>query len=137
MTYPQIGVPDAHHPISHHNNDPEKMAKVAKINAYHIKMFAYLLDRLRSTQDGDGTLLDHTTMMFGAGIADSNAHSPLNIPIVLAGGGAGTVKSGRHIKFKDVPLANLHLTLLANFGVQRQTIGDSTGLIDPSVLANA
>src|SRR5438445_4123067 len=103
---------DAGHPMSHHQNEPEKVAKVAKINAYHVKLFAYLLDRLRSTPDGDGSLLDHMTMMYGAGIADSNAHSPLNIPLVLAGGGAGHLKGGRHIRYKDMPLANLHLTLL-------------------------
>jgi hypothetical protein len=137
MTYPQIGVPDAHHPISHHAHEPEKIAKVAKINAYHVKMFAYLLEKLRSTPDGDGMLLDHVTMMYGAGISDSNDHSPLNIPIVLAGGGAGTLKGGRHIRFKDVPLANLHLTLLAQFGVHQDSIGDSTGMIDPRVLSNS
>ena len=137
MTYPQIGVNDAHHPISHHAKEPEKIAKVAKINAYHVTMFAYLLEKLRSTADGDGTLLDHVTMMYGAGIADSNEHSPLNIPIVLAGGGAGNLKGGRHIRFKDVPLANLHLTLLAQFGVKQDNLGDSTGLIDPQVLKNA
>lgn len=135
MTFPQIGVPDAHHPISHHARNPELMAKVAKINAYHVKMFAYLLERLRATPDGDGTLLDHMTMMYGAGIADSNDHSPLNIPVILAGGGAGALKGGRNIRFKDVPLANLHLTLLEQFGVHQDKIGDSTGAIDPAVLA--
>ena len=135
MTYPQIGVPDAHHPISHHQQEPEKIAKVAKINAYHVKMFAYLLEKLRSTPDGDGTLLDHMTMMYGAGIADSNATRPINIPIVLAGGGAGNLKGGRHIRFKDMPLANLHLTLLDKFGVHRDRIGDSTGRVDPRMLS--
>src|SRR5579871_7048588 len=137
MTYPQIGVPDAHHPISHHNSEPEKMAKVAKINAYHVTMLAYLLEKMRNTQDGDGTLLDHMTMMFGAGIADSNAHSPYNIPLILAGGGAGNLKGGRHIKFNGVPLANLHLTLLSQFGVHCDRIGDSTGLIDPRTFSAA
>ena len=89
MTYPQIGVPDAHHPISHHQQEPEKVAKVAKINAYHVQMFARLLEKLQATPDGDGTLLDHVTMMYGAGIADSNSHSPIDIPMILAGGGAG------------------------------------------------
>ncbi|HTS31943.1 MAG TPA: DUF1552 domain-containing protein [Bryobacteraceae bacterium] len=133
MTFPQIGVPDAHHPISHHQQEPEKIAKVAKINAYHVKMFAYFLDKLRSTPDGDGTLLDHMTMMYGAGIADSNSHSPYNIPVILAGGGAGNLKGGRHIRFKNVPLANLHLTLLDQLGVRCDRIGDSTGRIDPGV----
>jgi len=135
MTYPQIGVPDAHHPISHHQQEPEKLAKVAKINAYHVKMFAYFLGKLQATPDGDGTLLDHTTMIYGAGIADSNSHSPINIPIVLAGGGAGNLKGGRHIRFKGVPLANLHLTLLDQFAVRWDRLGDSTGRIDPSMLS--
>jgi len=137
MTYPQIGVPDAHHPISHHQGEPEKIAKVAKINAYHMKMFASLLEKLQATRDGDGTLLDNVTMIFGAGIADSNAHSPLNIPFILAGGGAGNLKGGRHIRFKDMPLANLHLTLLDQLGVQRDRIGDSTGRVDPRMLAQS
>src|SRR5262249_10980283 len=109
MTYPQIGVPDAHHPISHHQQEPEKVAKVAKIKAYHSQKLAGLRGKLRATPDGDGTLLDHVTMMYGAGIADSNSHSPIDIPMVLAGGGAGHLKGGRHIRFKNMPLANLHL----------------------------
>jgi hypothetical protein len=135
MTYPQIGVPDAHHPISHHQHEPEKVAKTAKINAYHVKMFAYLLEKLRSTPDGEGTLLDHMTMIYGAGIADSNSHAPVNIPFVLAGGGAGNLKGGRHTNLKGVPLANLHLTLMDQFGVHWDRIGDSTGRLDPAVLA--
>jgi len=135
VTYPQIGVPDAHHPISHHQNEAEKVAKVARINAYHVKLFAYLLDRLRTTPDGDGSLLDHMTMIYGAGIADSNAHSPLNIPLVLAGGSAGQLRGGRHIRYTDMPLANLHLTLLDKLGVQWDRIGDSTGRLDDRQLA--
>jgi hypothetical protein len=134
MTYPQIGVPDAHHPISHHQREPEKVAKTAMINAYHVKMFAYLLDKLRATPDGDGTLLNCVTMIYGAGIADSNSHAPVNIPFVLAGGGAGNLKGGRHSRFKDVPLANLHLTLMDQFGVNWERIGDSTGRVDPGML---
>jgi hypothetical protein len=135
MTYPQIGVPDAHHPISHHQQEPEKVAKVAKINAYHVQMFARFLEKLRSTPDGDGTLLDHATMMYGAGMADSNSHSPIDIPLILAGGGAGNLKGGRHIRFKSTPLANLHLTLLDQFGVRCDRIGDSTGRIDARILS--
>ena len=135
MTYPQIGVPDAHHPISHHAKEPEKIAKVAQINAYHVQLFAYLLDRLRATPDGDGSLLDHMTMIYGAGIADSNAHATSNVPVVLAGGGAGSLKGGRHIHYKDLPLANLHLTLLDKFGVARESMGDSTGRLDDRQLA--
>ena len=135
MTYPQIGVPDAHHPISHHQQEPEKVAKVAKINAYHVQMFAKLLQKLQATPDGDGALLDHVTMMYGAGMADSNSHSPIDIPMILAGGGAGHLKGGRHIRFKNTPLANLHLTLLDQFGVQCDRIGDSTGRIDARILS--
>jgi len=135
MTYPQIGVPDAHHPISHYAGEVDKIEKVAKINAYHMTMFAYYLDRLRATPDGDGTLLDHMTMMYGAGIADSNSHDPYDIPIVLAGKGAGFLKGGRHLRLKDVPLANLHLTLLDQFGVAMEQFGDSTGRVDTKVLA--
>jgi len=135
MTYPQIGVPDAHHPISHHQQEPDKVAKVAKVNAYHMQMFARLLGKLRATPDGDGTLLDHVTMMYGAGIADSNSHSPIDIPMILAGGGTGNLKGGRHIRFKNMPLANLHLTLLDQFGVHRDHIGDSTGRVDARILS--
>jgi Protein of unknown function (DUF1552) len=135
MTFPQIGVPDAHHPISHHQQEPEKVAKVAKINAYHMRMFAGLLQKLQTTADGDGTLLDHVTMMYGAGMADSNSHSPIDIPMILAGGGAGNLKGGRHVRFKNMPLANLHLTLLDQFGVQIDRIGDSTGRVDARILS--
>jgi hypothetical protein len=135
MTYPQIGVPDAHHPISHHQQEPEKVAKVAKINAYHVRMFARLLQKLQATPDGDGTLLDHVTMMYGAGMADSNSHSPIDIPMILAGGGAGNLKGGRHIRFRNMPLANLHLTLLDQFGVHQDRIGDSTGRVDARTLS--
>jgi hypothetical protein len=135
MTYPQIGVPDAHHPISHHQQEPEKVAKVAKINAYHMQMFAKLLGKLQASPDGDGTLLDHVTMMCGAGIADSNSHSPFDVPMILAGGGTGQLKGGRHVRFKNMPLANLHLTLLDQFGVHRDRIGDSTGRVDAQILS--
>jgi hypothetical protein len=135
MTYPQIGVPDAHHPISHHQGEPEKIAKVAKINEYHMQMFAKYLEKLQAARDGEGTLLDSLTLMYGAGIADSNSHSPLNIPMILAGGGSGHLKGGRHINFKGTPLANLHLTLLDQFGVRVDKIGDSTGRVDAKILS--
>ena len=101
VTYPQIGVPDAHHPITHHQQEPEKIAKVAKINAYHVTQFAYLLERLRATPDGDGSLLDHSTLIYGTGMGDCNAHDPRNIPLLLAGGGAGQLKGGRHIRYPE------------------------------------
>jgi hypothetical protein len=124
--YPEIGVSDAHHPISHHMGDATKIANVAKINTYHTEMFAYYVGKLRATNDGDGSLLDHMTVIFGAGMSDSNAHDPLNLPVIVAGGGAGHLKGGRHIKYqKDTPLANLHLTLLDQLGVPLEKIGDS------------
>ena len=126
--YAHIGIPETHHSISHHGNEAEKLAKYAKIGTYQIVKFAEFLDKLKATKDGDGTLLDHATMMYGAGIGECNAHDPRNIPVLLAGGGAGTIKGGRHIRYpKETPLANLHLTLLDNFGVKRDRIGDSTG----------
>jgi Protein of unknown function (DUF1552) len=136
VTYPQIGVPDAHHPITHHQQEPEKIVKVAKINAYQVTKFAYLLERMRATPDGDGSLLDHATLIYGTGMGDCNAHDPRNIPVLLAGGGAGHLKGGRHIHYpKETPLANLHLTLLDKFGVNLDRIGDSTGRIDDRALA--
>jgi len=136
VTFPQIGVPDAHHPITHHQQEPEKIAKVAKINAYQVTKFAYLLDRLSATPEGDGTLLDHSTLLYGTGMGECNAHDPRNIPLLLAGGGAGQLKGGQHIVFpKETPLANLHLTLLDKFGVRLDRIGDSTGRIDDRVLS--
>jgi hypothetical protein len=136
VTYPQIGVPDAHHPITHHQQEVEKVAKVVKINHYHVTQFAYLLDKLRSTPDGDGSLLDHTIMMYGTGMGECNAHDPRNIPLVLAGGRSAQIKGGRHIRYpKETPLANLHLTLLDKLGVHMDRIGDSTGRLDDRALA--
>ena len=131
-TYPQIGVTEAHHPISHHLNDPGKLASLAKINTLHMTQFAYYLEKLRATPDGDGSLLDHTILVYGAGMADSNLHSPNGLPVLLLGGGAGELKGGRHIKYKmDTPLANLHLTLLDKLGVPAvDRIGDSDGKVE-------
>jgi hypothetical protein len=136
VTYPQIGVPDAHHPITHHQQEAEKIVKVTKINHYHVTQFAYLLEKLRSTPDGDGSLLDHTIMMYGTGMGDCNAHDPRNIPLLLAGGHSVQLKGGRHIKYaKETPLANLHLTLLDKLGVHLDRVGDSTGRLDDRALA--
>ena len=111
--------------------DPEKVEKVAKINTYHVTLFAYMLEKLRATPDGDGSLLDHVMMMYGAGMADSNAHAPVDLPIVLAGGGAGSSRAaGTSGIPSDTPLANLHLTLLDRFGVPWDRLGDSTGKLD-------
>ena len=130
MTYPQIGILDAHHPLSHHGQDPEKLAKLAKINEYHALLFANLLRKFRDTPDGDGSLLDHVTMIYGTGMSESQNHDTRNVPVILAGGGAGQLKGGRHTRYKNTPLANLHLALLDKFGVHREQIGDSTGRLD-------
>jgi hypothetical protein len=124
-TYPEINVFEAHHPTSHHQNDPAKIATVKKINTFHTSLFAYYLDRLRATPDGDGSLLDHTLVLYGAGMSDSNAHSPNDLPILLAGGAAGAVTGGRHVKFAKDPLANLHLSVLDKVGVPIEKIGNS------------
>ena len=131
-TYPQLGVSEAHHPISHHLNDAGKLTSLAKINTHHVNQLAYYLEKLRSTPDGDGSLLDHTIIMYGAGMADSNLHAPNGLPLLLVGGGSGTLKGGRHLKFPlDTPLANLHLTLLDKLGVSTvERIGDSTGKVE-------
>jgi hypothetical protein len=135
-TYPEIGVPDPHHPLTHHNNDPEKLAKVAKINAFHVSLFAYFLEKLKSTPDGDGSLLDHTVYLYGSGMGNPNVHDHVNLPILVAGGAGGSLKGGRHIRYAEpAPLANLHLTLLDKVGVHLDRFADSNGemkqLLDP------
>jgi len=126
--YPEIGVPDSHHPVSHHQNDPEKLAKLAKINIFHLQQFARFLEKMRATPDGDGSLLDHSMLLYGSGISDSNVHMHDNLPLVLVGGAAGQIKGGRHIVYpKDTPVTNLFLNLLDKLGVPAERIGDSTG----------
>jgi len=130
-TYPEVGVPEAHHPTSHHGNDPEKLAKLAKINAYHVSLFAYYLEKLKSIPDGDGSLLDHSMILLGSGMGNPDVHNHVNLPIVVAGGGAGKLKGGRHIKYEEpTPLANLHLTLLDKVGIHLDSFADSKGRID-------
>lgn len=130
-TYPEIGVPDAHHPISHHQRDPIRMDKCAKINRYHVTLFAEFLDKMRTTPDGDGSLLDHTAILYGAGMSEGNGHVPRNLPILLLGGASGRLKGGRHVKFSDgTPLANMHLSLLDKLGVRIDVHGNSTGPIN-------
>ena len=130
-TYPEIGVPDPHHPISHHGNDPEKIAMIAKINAFHVSLFAHFLEKLKATPDGDGTLLDHTVYLYGSGMGNPSLHDHENLPILVAGGAASGLRGGRHIKYTvGTPLANLHLTLLDRVGVRVEAFGDSNGKID-------
>jgi hypothetical protein len=129
-TYPEIGVPDPHHPTSHHGNDPEKLAKIAKINTFHVSLFAQFLEKLKATPDGDGSLLDNTVYMYGSGMGNSSIHDHDNLPILVAGGAAAGMKGGQHIRYKDPePLANLHLTLLDRVGVRVDSFGDSNGKI--------
>ena len=130
-TYPEIGVADPHHPLTHHGNDPEKIAKVAKINQFHVSLFADFLQRLQQTKEGDGTLLDHSLLLYGSGMGDPNVHDHLNLPILVAGGAAGNMQGNRHIRFSEpTPMANLHLTLLNKVGVQLDSFADSTGQMD-------
>jgi len=130
-TYPEIGVSDPHHPLTHHGNDPKKIEKVARINRFHISLFAEFLKKLRETPEGDGTLLDHSLLLYGSGMGNPNRHDHDNLPILVAGGAAGKMKGGRHIHFaKATPLANLHLTLLNKVGVRLDSFGDSRGKVD-------
>lgn len=126
-TYPEIGVPDSHHMLSHHGNDPAKMAKLAQINAYHMGYFAYLLRRLKETKDGDGSLLDRTLVIRGSAFGDSNTHDHMDLPIIVAG---GLIQGGRHVKVaQGTPMANLMLAGLHLLGVPATSFADSTGAL--------
>jgi hypothetical protein len=127
-SYRVIEVPDGHHSCTHHQNDPEKIAKTEKINAYHVKNFAYLIDRLDKTPDGDGSLLDHSMVLYGSSISDGNAHTHHDLPLVLVGGGNGQIKGGRHTRYKPLtPMNNLLVAMLDKSGVPAEHLGDSTG----------
>ncbi|MDQ6708256.1 MAG: DUF1552 domain-containing protein [Acidobacteriota bacterium] len=126
--YPEIGIPEAHHGLTHHQGDKEKIAKVTAINCYQIRQFAYLLEKLKSTPDGDGTLLDHSMITYGSGLSDGNAHDHGNLPLVLAGRGNGKLRPGRHVRYPDeTPMANLFLTMLDKMDVAVEHLGDSNG----------
>ena len=130
-TYPEIGVPDPHHPLSHHGNDPDKIARMAKINQFHVALFAEFLKKMKETPEGDGSLLDHSLYLYGSGIGNPNIHDHTNLPILVAGGAAGGMKGNRHIQYdKPTPLANLHLTLLDKVGVRLDSFADSTGKLN-------
>ena len=125
-TYPEIGAPGAHHPLSHEHST-ESQAQLLKINTHHAKQFAYYLSKLKATPDGDGSLLDHVILYYGCGMS-SGDHRPENLPMVVAGGGAGQLKGGQHIKYPgDTPLANLHLTAMNMLGLHVDKVHDSTG----------
>jgi hypothetical protein len=126
--YPEIGIPEAHHGLTHHQGDKEKIEKVTQINCFHAKQFAYLLAKLKSTPDGDGTLLDHSMITYGSGLSDGNAHDHSNLPTVLAGGGCGTLKPGRYVRYpKETPMGNLFVAMLDRMGVPVESLGDSSG----------
>ena len=130
-TYSHIGVPDPHHAISHHGNAPEKIEKHAKINTYHVSLFGHFLDRLRATPDGDGTLLDHSLLLYGGCISNGNLHTHGPLPTLLAGGACGQLTGGRHIRTAaDTPMANLLVSILEKVGVETDRIGDSTGRLE-------
>jgi hypothetical protein len=129
--YPQIGVPEAHHPLSHHNDQPELIEHMSKINRYHTELFARYLEKLRATPDGDGSLLDSMTILYGSGISNSTRHSGDNLPLLVMGGGAGTLRGGRHLRYDDEPgMANLLVTLMDKMGVSVDHIGASTGGVE-------
>lgn len=126
--YPHIGVPDPHHPVTHHQGDPVKMEKCAKIQKHHVELFAEFVEKLRKTPDGDGSLLDHSILLFGSGISNSDRHTHGPLPTFVVGGGGGTIKGGRHLIYPEhTPLTNLQLTLLNKLGVPAESLGDSTG----------
>jgi hypothetical protein len=130
-TYPEIGVPDPHHPLSHHGNDPAKIERMSKINAFHVSLFAEFLGKLKATPEGNGTLLDHSLYLYGSGIGNPNIHDHTNLPILVAGGAATGLKGNRHLKYANpTPLANLHLTLLDKVGVKLDKFADSNGKVD-------
>ena len=127
-SYREIGVSEGHHDLSHHGNDPTRQARIKAINRFHVEQYAYLLARLKAIPEGDGTLLDHSMIVYGSGISDGNAHSHDNLPILVAGRGNGTLETGRHVRYpSETPLANLHLALLDRMRVPARSFGDSTG----------
>jgi hypothetical protein len=130
-SYREIGVPDGHHAVTHHQGDPEKIAKTQKIDELHVRSFAYLVKRLQETKDGEGTLLDHSLLLYGSGIRDGNIHDHHDLPLVLVGGESVGVKGGRHIRYKpETPMNNLLLTLMDKVNVPVERLGDSTGKLD-------
>jgi uncharacterized protein DUF1552 len=129
--YRAIGISDGHHDCTHHQNNPEKIEKTIKINTYHVEQLAYLIDRLKNTPDGDGTLLDHSMILYGSSINDGNRHTHTDLPLALIGGGNGKLKGGRHIRYaQETPMTNLLLAMLDKAGVHTDKLGDSTGTLD-------
>jgi hypothetical protein len=129
--YREIGMDEGHHALSHHDDNQAMVAKVAQIDLYHTKLFAYFLEKLRSTSDGDGSLLDHSLILYGSSLSDGSRHNPTNLPLLLAGGAGGKLKGGRHLKVPNgPPVTNLFLTLLDLVGVPVEQFGNSTGKLE-------
>jgi hypothetical protein len=127
-TFPMLGISEGFHPASHHHNNADRLENLTKINTYHVSLLAHFLDRLKATPDGDGTLLDHSLVLYGSGMSNSNVHNHSPLPVLVAGGAAGGVKGGRHLKYpENTPMANLLLSILHKAGVERDAVGDSTG----------
>ncbi len=131
--YPELGFGDAHHALTHHQGDASKIAKVAQINIFHAQLFQYFLERMQSVTDGDGSLLDHSLLVYGSALGDGNMHLYKDLPVLLATGGGAGIQGGRHIKYpQDTPMANLYVTLLEKLGISVENFGDSTGRLDLS-----
>ncbi|HEY7389803.1 MAG TPA: DUF1552 domain-containing protein [Bryobacteraceae bacterium] len=129
-TFPQIGVPDPFHATSHHQDNPEKIEKLTKINTYHVYLIDYFLEKMKATRDGDGTLLDHSLVLFGSCMSNPNVHNHSPLPVLVAGGANGKLKGGRHVKYPaETPMANLLLTILDKAGIHQDGLGDSTGIL--------
>jgi hypothetical protein len=130
-TFPEIGLSEPHHGLSHHRDDPKQLEKFAKLGNYQAQLFASFLEKLRSTPDGDGNLLDHSMILYGAGLSNPNEHSHINLPLAVVGGGTGQLKGGRHLQYPvDTPVTNLLVTMLDKAGVPAESVGDSTGRIE-------
>lgn len=130
-SYAEIGIPEAHHGLTHHQGDKQKIEKVAQINCHHIKQFVYFLEKLKSTRDGDGSLLDHCMITYGSGLSEGNTHDHGNLPLVLAGGGCGKLRPGRHVRYADeTPMTNLYVAILDRMGVPVESMGDSNGKLE-------
>jgi hypothetical protein len=127
-TFPMLGISEGFHPASHHQNSPERLENLTKINTYHVELLSYFLARLRATPDGDGNLLDHSLILYGSGMSNSNVHNHSPLPVFVAGGAAGKMKGGRHLKYpENTPMSNLLLSILDKAGVSQESVGDSTG----------
>jgi hypothetical protein len=128
--FPEIGVPDAHHNLSHHQNNPEKLEKIAKIDRFYMEQFAYFMKRLKDTKDGNGSMLDHSMIVYGGGLCDGNRHNHDHLPVILAGRGSGTLNPGQHVVLpEETPMTNLYMAMLDRLGVHAERVGDSTGEI--------